>query len=285
MAWRNPKPQLAQAITGEWSRSRLVLLLAVAAVVTVALGAGLGWSVAVLLTDNEPGVDGTSSGSPRADALEGSPETSVDRLVGDALPGPLANEATGVITLPPATSIGPAGVPTGFPRTRAGALAQLVAVDRAALESLSVPRAQDVIGAWAAEGGPDAESWTVVAGLRVLLSAAEQPAAGTTTVALRADAAMGQFPEHSDPDDDEGTSGRVIASEQSEVVACVDLVLTLTITAAGSEQIAAADCQRMTWGGDRWVIGPGPEPTPTLSAWPGTQAAIDAGYQWLEVAP
>ena len=40
----------------------------------------------------------------------------------------------------------------------------------------------------------------------------------------------------------------------------------------------------MIWRGDRWVIAPGPEPAPTPSLWPGTQAALDAGYQWLEVA-
>ena len=39
----------------------------------------------------------------------------------------------------------------------------------------------------------------------------------------------------------------------------------------------------MVWQDDRWVIGPGEEPAPAPSLWPGSQASFDAGYQWLEV--
>ena len=31
------------------------------------------------------------------------------------------------------------------------------------------------------------------------------------------------------------------------------------------------------------VIGPGKEPAQAASVWPGSQASVDAGYQWLEV--
>ena len=65
------------------------------------------------------------------------------------------------------------------------------------------------------------------------------------------------------------------------------LVVTATTSADGTagqpQQVAAADCQRMTWRTDRWVIGPGEEPSPAPSVWPGSQASFDAGYQWLEV--
>jgi hypothetical protein len=270
MAWRNPKPQLAEAITGEWSRPRLWLLLAAATTVTLALIAGLGWSVSTLLTGEAPGGDAPSGAQQAGDELPGWLD---EGALGNALPGDLSSAAAGVISLPPAASIGPAGVPSGFPRTREGALAQLAALDRAALESLSVPRDQQVITAWAAPGGPTAESWSVVAALQRLLSAADQPATGTTILALRADAAMGQFPEA--PENEASL----------HVLVCVDLVLTMTVSASGSEQIAAADCQRMNWRRDRWVIAPGPEPDPTPSAWPGTPAALGAGYQWLAVTP
>ena len=53
-------------------------------------------------------------------------------------------------------------------------------------------------------------------------------------------------------------------------------------TAGQVNRIAAADCQRMVWQDDRWVIGPGDEPAPAPSLWPGNRASIDAGYQWLE---
>jgi hypothetical protein len=33
--------------------------------------------------------------------------------------------------------------------------------------------------------------------------------------------------------------------------------------------------------GGRWMIGPGAEPAPSGSVWPGTDAAIDAGFRDL----
>jgi hypothetical protein len=38
----------------------------------------------------------------------------------------------------------------------------------------------------------------------------------------------------------------------------------------------------MLWSGDRWLIGPGREPAEAPSVWPGTNAAIDAGYRELQ---
>jgi hypothetical protein len=63
------------------------------------------------------------------------------------------------------------------------------------------------------------------------------------------------------------------------VVACI--AFTVDVTYGGTSQRPAADCQRMLWTGDRWLIGPGPEPADPPSVWPGTDAAIDAGYRDL----
>jgi hypothetical protein len=63
------------------------------------------------------------------------------------------------------------------------------------------------------------------------------------------------------------------------VVPCVDLEVDATLERTA--RVAVADCQRMLWAGNRWVIGPGAEPAPPPSIWPGTDPAIDAGYQEL----
>jgi hypothetical protein len=71
--------------------------------------------------------------------------------------------------------------------------------------------------------------------------------------------------------------------DEDFVVPCIDFIVTATLAAGPPQHVAAADCQRMLWQGDRWVIGPGDEPAPAPSLWPGSQASFDAGYQWLEV--
>lgn len=72
--------------------------------------------------------------------------------------------------LPAATRTGPAGVPTGFAQTPQGAMAQLAAIDTAALSSASLAGARAVITGWAAPGGPTASSWSVIRAIAALLS-------------------------------------------------------------------------------------------------------------------
>ena len=252
----------------ELTRRRLQILLGTAVVVVVALVAGAAWSVAAMLEDAPParpnatvhtGPVNASNEDELADAAL-PPGT-----LADAQPGTLSTKTTGTITLPGSRRIGPAGVPTGYPHTPQGALAQLIAIDRAAIEPAQVARAQDVISAWAAPGGPDAQSWSGVAAVATLLSSAGFPATGAPELQIRLEPAMGFI---------KGTVG------DDFVVGCVDFVIIAT--AGQVNRIAAADCQRMVWHGDRWVIGPGDEPAPAPSLWPGSQASIDAGYQWLE---
>ena len=254
--------KVARMLSGpeEWSRRRLQLLLAVAVAVTAAVMAGIVWSVVELVQ--------ADSGSAHTEDAEG---VAVEGAWGPASadgaqPGTLSSGSTGVIHIPQPRSLGEAQVATGFPKSSEGALAQLIAIDRRAIESGSVVTAQDVIDAWAAPGGPTSTTWSGVAAVQSLLESAGLPANGSTELEIQLEPAMGLV--------------------QNEIpIVCVDFILSVTVRGGEPARIAAADCQRMTWTGDRWVIAAGEEATPTPSLWPGTQASYDAGYQWLEVEP
>jgi hypothetical protein len=184
-----------------------------------------------------------------------------------ALPAALSTRAPELLLMPAATRIGPADVPSGYPQTPEGALAQLAAIDRVAMEAGSLDGVRQVIAAWAAPGGPSSESWSGVRGMASLLSALALPADGGSQASIVVHPAMGLI---------KGTFG------DSFAVVCVDF--DFTVTGERTVRMAIADCQRMQWTGDRWLIGPGPEPAQPPSIWPGTAAAIDAGYREIRNA-
>ncbi len=258
---------VAKLLSGpdEWDRRKLQILMWVAVFIVAAVVVGIAWSIQLL----------TSGGDDSAEAAPGSADGGVDTAgvrgaePDGAQPGPLSAAETGTLVIPQARSLGEAQVATGFPRTAEGAMAQLVAIDRRALESVSLVTAQDVISVWAATGGPTAESWSGVHAMATLLSDAGLPADGATEIQVELRPAMGLIRE----------------STAEGVIPCVDYVLTVTPSTSLPSRIAAADCQRMVWQSGRWLIGPGTEPEGAPSLWPGTQASYDAGYEWLEVSP
>lgn len=254
--------KVARMLSGpeEWSRRRLQLLLAVAVAVMAAVMGGIVWSVVELVQ--------ADSGSAHMEDAEGAAaeEAWGPASVDGAQPGTLSSGSTGVIHIPQPRSLGEAQVATGFPKSSEGALAQLIAIDRRAIESGSVVTAQDVIDAWAAPGGPTPTTWSGVAAVQSLLESAGLPANGSTELAIQLQPAMGLV-------------------QDETPTACVDFILSVTVRGGEPARIAVADCQRMTWTGDRWLIAAGEEATPTPSLWPGSQASYDAGYQWLEVEP
>ena len=258
-----------------WTRNKLLALLAGAVLVVVLLLAGVGLAVWYALTPEDPSA-ATSPGAatadkavppsagtdPRRDALAAAPMPTAGQS--DAMPGPLSTRDPGVIELPRATGTGPAEVPTGFPHTPEGALAQLAAIDVTAMQTGSIAGVQDVIRGWAAPGGPTTQSWTGTRGMAHMLSSAGLSGGGSPQLAVVVRPAMGLI---------KGTVGPDFA------VVCVDYEFTVTL--ARTARIAIADCQRMVWDTDRWLIGPGPEPAPAPSVWPGTDLAIEVGYQDL----
>jgi len=182
----------------------------------------------------------------------------------EAQPSVLSTRDPGFILLPPSTTVGPAGVPSGFAHTPAGALAQLAGIDKTALDSASLGGARIVIEGWAAPGGPTAATWSGVKALADFLSAAGLSGGKPPGLALSATPLMGLVKASDGPD---------------WVVVCVDFEVDATL--ARTARVAVADCQQMAWQQDRWLIGPGAEPAPAPSTWPGTDASIDAGYKEL----
>ena len=191
------------------------------------------------------------------------------------------------VPLPASTRMGPAGVPTGYPRTTAGALGQLAAIDGTALSSAGMIGVRDVIAGWAVPGGPTTSSWSVVTAMATLLDAT-QNTTDTVTASAPGPAGSGQLVVVASPlmglvKGSVPAAGSVAAGAPLEfVVACLDIELDVTVTSTARG--AAGDCQRMVWAGGRWMIGAGPEPAAAPSVWPGTDLAYQVGYRDLRYA-
>ncbi|MEO6703126.1 MAG: hypothetical protein ABI140_11780 [Jatrophihabitantaceae bacterium] len=175
-------------------------------------------------------------------------------------PHSLSMQVPGVLTIPRAKSIGPAGVPSGFPHTPSGALAQMAAIDQTALQSKQLVLARAVLAAWAMPGGPSPQSWSRVVDLRDTMGPTLSDGSAASW-ALTFTPIMGQIKGTVEPD---------------FVLPCVDYELDGTI--ATTARVGVGLCARMVWHAGRWMIGPGAEPYPAPSAWPDTDDAISAGY-------
>ena len=268
----------------KWPRRKMLALLAVAALTVAVLIAGLVLAVAHALDPTQDGADASTAGGsigsatgPASTAVGNGPRATAgaqDALAARSMPAvpesasrpaPVSDRDPGPpIVLPPATVTGPAGVPTGFAHTPEGAMAQLAAIDQTALQSGSLSGARAVIAAWALPGGPTTTSWSGVRAMRSLLNATGLSGGGSPQLAVLLTPLMGQI---------KGTVG------PDFVVPCVDFELDVTLQQTA--RAATADCQRMVWQGDRWMIGPGDEPAQPPSVWPDTDLAIDVGYRDL----
>lgn len=272
----------------QWTREKMLALLVGAGVLGLVLLVGVVLCVYYALQPNHHSADGgtgtttssttipvtgtgdggSGSGQDARDALAAKPMSQVDASASH--PSAVSTRPPGTpIVLPAATGVGPAGVPTGYPHTPEGAMAQLAAIDQVTLQSGSLGTAREVITQWAMPGGPTAQTWSGVQAVAGLLN--DTQTAGTAQLAIVLTPLMGQVKGRVGPD---------------FVIPCVDFELdvTLTQTARG----AVADCQRMVWQpdakGGRWMVGPGSEPATPPSVWPDTDLALSVGYRDLTKA-
>lgn len=263
---------------------RIGVIVVVIAVVLLAVVAGLRSRADVQPTRRAGHSTGASSAPLAAPQTSAEPESQTqtqtqrarDQLAARAMPdtgtGRVYNSAPlsttqpePPIVLPQATTLDHLGVATGFPRTRPGAIAQLVAIEQAALQSASLLGVQAVIGGWAAPGGPTAGTWSGVSAMAGLLEDLDLSGAGSPRLQVLVNPAMGLI--KGDVGDD-------------FTVACVVMTVDVAFNSYASST-PVADCQRMLWLDERWVIGPGAEPAEAPSVWPATDAALAAGYRGL----
>ena len=255
-----------------WGRRRLLAALTGAVLLAAALLAGLAYVLVDAVTDPAPAnpVQVSSTALPATgpgwrDQVAAAPMLRVDPAA--AREGTPAATPARAIAVPPATREGPAGVPTGYPRTSAGAVGQLAAIDTTVLTGMSLERTRQVHRGWALPGAPDVGQWVMTENVRAFLAAAGPAAPAGAPPAVVALPAAGQV---------KGTDG------PNWVVACV--LLRVDATIARTASIAYGHCERMQWHGGRWQIAPGAQPATAPSTWPGTVLAASAGWlAWAEM--
>jgi hypothetical protein len=264
-----------------WSRRKLIVLTAVALLFAVLMLIGLGLalrdSLGLRRPTPKPTTSTTAAGSVPAASIDRGGHPAIDERdelaaapmptfgLSAAQPGPVSTRDPGPsLLLPRSSTVGLAGVSTGYSHTPEGALAQLAAIDQRALQSGALAGARDVIVGWALPGGPTSSSWSGVAALAQLLTGAGLAGDGSPELTVVVTPLMGLIKGSVGPD---------------FVVPCVDFEIDATLTQTA--RVAVADCQRMVWHEGRWMIGPGPEPADPPSVWPDTDLALSVGYRDL----
>jgi hypothetical protein len=165
--------------------------------------------------------------------------------------------------LPVASLVGASGVPSGFPHTPLGAVAQLAAIEVRVLSAMSLPLAVDVYDNWALPGGVGAADWSQTRNVQSFLTHSRQSSnvLDPGTLVSVAPAAV-QIKGIDGPD---------------WLVACV--LLDVRAALKNEARMGYGTCERMQWASDRWLIGPGTPPAEAPSTWPGSDASVKAGWQ------
>lgn len=264
----------AQEISTEWSRRRLLVMLAGVVAFALLVIGGLAYAVVAAFS---PDHEGTTTGSPDLhwaagpdgvrgdqyrDALAAKPMLEANE--DDMKPAAPALDKPRRMLIGPSTKTGPADVPAGFAHTPEGAVAQLAAIEIAALTPMSVQYARDVHDAWAIEGAKF-DQWEIAQSIQSFhASAGTVDGDGAVSVATTPVGAQIK-----------GTDG------PDWVLACVQLDVTATVVE--QTRFGFGHCERMQWTGGRWMIAAGKPPAQAPSTWPGSQRSLDAGWRlWVE---
>ena len=260
------------ACVDPWDRRRLMRTLLLIAAAAALLLAGLTYAVVTAVTSagaSEPvqvdpalTAEGLPSGQARRDAIAAAPMLAVPPHASRsgepaATPGP-------AIALPPAGKVGLEDVPTGFPKTPEGAIAQLAAIEATVLQGMSIDRAHAIHAAWSVPGAGPAHSWALVGSIQAFLGSDAGQYAKKPTTTVMATPTAAQI---------KGVDGA------DWVLACV--LLDVQARVVTQARIAYGHCERMQWstdGGGRWLIAAGPPPAPAPSTWPETDLARQAGW-------
>ena len=257
------------------TRSYLTLLAGVIAVALLLIG-GLSLAIYYAVADPHPttgdAVNGPPAGTESADTASGVR----DRIAAATMLATTPADATGgtpvlgllpEIAIPLVDQIGPEGIPTGYPHTPEGAVGQLGEILVSVLGSMDLAHAQRVQRSWFADPAGTDGVWPVLGLIQSFLEAGRMPSGLDPGASLRVIPAAGQV---------KGSDG------DGWHVACV--LVEITYTYRDQARLAYGHCERMTWDGDRWVIGAGAHPVPAPSTWPGTEQALQAGWlMWRDV--
>jgi len=277
-----------QAAVAGWDRRRLLVVLAAVVAAGMVLLVGLGYAVYVTLAPaagttkaasattaaQNNAVTQHSSGSQvnpgsqagqaaqglaRRNEIAAAPMLAVRPA--DAQPSTPAAVPGPSITIPAATTAGPALVPAGFPHTPEGAVAQLAAIETTVLDAMSIAGAKQVYEAWALPGGVGVAGWEITKNVQAFLGTARMGPEKDITTTVVATPAAAQI---------KGTDG------PDWVLACVLLQVRATITV--DAVMGYGYCEAMAWTAGRWMIAPGTPPARAPSTWPGSDLSIKAGW-------
>ena len=259
-----------------WGRGRLLAGVVAVAVIAVVLVAGLtSFVVSAVSSGSSPAGRGgghTATGADRRDVIAAAAMVAVGAE--EARGGTPAAGEVSSFAVPAPQGVGPAEVATGFPASPGGAVGQLAAIVTAATQRMSVAEATRIYRGWALPGGVGPADWSMTVNVQAFWGTAGrsqgQQAPGSAPVRVSATPVAAQV---------KGTDG------SDWVLACVLIDVRALLTQWA--RIGYGQCERMQWDGSsrRWMIGPGAAPAQAPSTWPGTEAAVRAGWRTWVTAP
>ena len=187
----------------------------------------------------------------RRDGIAGAAMPAADPV--EAYPAEPDTRPAPVFVVPEASTVGAVGVPSGFPRTPAGAVGQLAAIEVAVLQAMSIDYTRDVYQAWAWPGSPDPAGWSLTGHVQTFLGAAQMGAEKDPGVAVTVRPAAAQV---------KGVDG------PGWVLACV--LVEIRAVVAVEARAGYGHCERMQW--HRGPVADRPRPR-------GRRGAVDVAGQ------